>query len=72
MTPMVVRILALSVAIAVNAAALITVHAAMTERVEYEALALQEPARIVVVARGHAGAERDIAANQNCASPKSL
>ena len=66
------RILALGIAIVVNGAALMAVHAAMAERTAHEWLSLQQPARIVVLGRDHAEAQREIAADQSCASPKSL
>ena len=46
-----IRWMVAGLAIAVNAAALATVHTAMGQFTERQKLALQEPARVVVVGR---------------------
>jgi len=61
------QLMVAGLAVAVNAAALAVVHASMGQFHERQLLALQEPARVVVV--GHRPVELAI---QQCPAPKVL
>jgi len=63
------RLLVLGLAIGVNGAAMAAVHSAMGEIQEREKLALQQPVRIVVVARR---SDTPILAIENCPAPRVL
>jgi hypothetical protein len=59
-----VRMVVVGLAVAVNGAALATAHTAMGQIQERQKLALQQPARIVVV-----GQRAEHVAIQNCPAP---
>ena len=63
------RLLGFGMAIAVNGAALAVLHAAMLQTVAHEKLALQRPARIVVIAQPAAQA---LVSAQSCPGPRVL
>jgi hypothetical protein len=59
-----IRLVVVGLAVAVNGAALATVHSAMGQIHERQKLALQQPVRIVVV-----GQRSEHVAIQNCPAP---
>ena len=69
-----IRLIALSLAVAVNAGALAALHVAMVDGVDHERQSLQEPERIEVTASrtpGERAPGQELAA-RNCPHPKAL
>jgi hypothetical protein len=66
-----IRLIALSLAVAVNAGAVAALHVAMVDGADQERLSLQEPERIVVTASRERAPERKLAA-RNCPNPQAL
>ena len=66
-----VRLIALSLAVAVNAGALVALHVAMVEGADQERVSLQEPERIVITASRASAPEQKLAGG-NCPNPKAL
>jgi len=65
-------LMALGVAIAVNAAALMAVNSAMVEGAERELLSQPQPQRVVVTAKRQDLPANQTIASQNCPAPKAL
>lgn len=61
------RLAVMGMAVAVNGGALAVIHAAMLQTAQQQALALQQPARIVVSAP-----PSTLVATQSCPAPKVL
>ncbi len=66
-----IRLIALGLAVAVNAGAVAALHVAMIDGADQERLSLQEPERIVVTASRERAPGQKLAA-RNCPHPKAL
>jgi hypothetical protein len=67
-----IRLMALGIAIAVNAAAVVAVNASMVDGAERELASQERPERVVIVAKRQDLPVREAVASQNCPAPRTL